>query len=256
MRLVARLVAAGLGLMGAVGVSAPAWAGTLQVAAASSSQEVLQELAARFERASGHQVRFSFGASGKLCTQIAQGAPFALFFSADESYATRLHGLVPSDPPRRYATGRLALWAPIGSSLDLKAGLAGLRDARIGKVAIANPNAAPYGRAALEALKAVKAYDAVAGKLVLGANAAQAAQFVESGAADVGLLPLSLALSPKLAPRGKYAPIPARLHQPIEAYAVVLSRSPDARLARDFLGYCLSPSARPIWRRYGFDGER
>jgi molybdate transport system substrate-binding protein len=246
-----RLPALLLGLAIPLGACAGAWAGSLKVAAASSTQDALQEIAARFEQETGHQVRLTFGSSAKLFTQLTQGAPFGVYFSADDEYPAKLHALGLSEAPRRYATGRLVLWAPAGSPLDVKRGLSVLSAPGIRKVAIANPKVAPYGRAAEEALRAEKVYGQVAGKFVMGENVTQAAQFVESGSAEAGLLPLSLAVSPKLAPRGKYALIPTKLHQPIDADAVVLKQAEDATLAHQFFDYCLSPKATPTWRRYG-----
>lgn len=234
---------------------APAWADTLNVAAASSSQEALREIARNFEKETGHSVRFTFGASGKLFTQITHGAPFGLFFSADNEYPAKLAALGLCETPRRYARGRLVLWVPVDSPLDVKKGLAVLKDPRITKIALANPRVAPYGRAAEEAMRAEKILDAVAPKFVMGENVSQAAQFVESGSAEIGLLPLSLAVSPKLAPRGKYALVPSKLHRPIDAEVALIKQPAGSALARQFLEYSLSGKARATWRRFGLDSD-
>ena len=123
----------------------------------------------------------------------------------------------------RYATGRIVLWTRRDSGIDVMRGLAVLRDARVRRVAIANPEHAPYGRAAIAALRSDKLYDAVQGKLVLGENISQAAQFVESGNADVGIIALSLALGPALRSSGTYVQIPATAHPPIEQAAIVVA---------------------------------
>lgn len=233
-----------------------ALADTLKVAAASSTQEALQEISSRFAKETGHQVRFTFGASGKLFTQISHGAPFAVYFSADDEYPTKLHAMGLSEAPRRYATGRVVLWTLKSSPLDVEQGLSILRHARISRIAIPNPKVAPYGRAAEEAMCAGKVRDSIGAKLVLGENASQAAQFVESGSAEIGILPLALAVSPKLAPRGKYGLIPAKLHEPIDADAVVIKQADGGALARQFLAYCLSAKVQPIWRRCGLNLDK
>ncbi|MNX33391.1 Molybdate-binding periplasmic protein precursor [compost metagenome] len=244
-----------LSLVIALAGASPAWADTLRVAAASSSQEALREIARDFEKETGHSVQFSFGASGKLFTQIANGAPFGLFFSADNEYPAKLAAQGLSETPRRYARGRLVLWVPVASPLDVKQGVAVLRDPRITKISLANPRVAPYGRAAVEVLRSEGIYDALAPKFVMGENVSQAAQFVESGSAEVGLLPLSLAVSPKLAPRGTYFLAPSRLHQPIDADAALIKQPTGSALARQFLEYCLSGKAKATWRRYGLDSD-
>ncbi|MNS04757.1 Molybdate-binding periplasmic protein precursor [compost metagenome] len=244
-----------LSLVIALAGASPAWADTLRVAAASSSQEALREIARDFEKETGHSVQFSFGASGKLFTQIANGAPFGLFFSADNEYPAKLAAQGLSETPRRYARGRLVLWVPVASPLDVKQGVAVLQDPRITKISLANPRVAPYGRAAVEVLRSEGIYDALAPKFVMGENVSQAAQFVDSGSAEVGLLPLSLAVSPKLAPRGTYFLVPSRLHQPIDADAALIKQPTGSALARQFLEYCLSGKAKATWRRYGLDSD-
>lgn len=236
-----------------MGLMAPARAAALTVAAASSVQEPLTELARAFERATGQQVRPVFGASGKFVAQIAQGAPFDLFFSADTSYPDRLESQGLSGSPRLYARGRLVLWAPRGSVFDVQLGMDVLRDRRLGHLAVANPRLAPYGRAAVEAMHSAQVAEAVATKLVLGENVAQTLQFALSGGADLAFVPLSLAVSPKI--RGTYWLVPEGLHAPLDAEAVVLKSSRQPALAERFLSYCTGPSAVPVWRRYGMAVE-
>lgn len=232
-------------------VAMPALAAELTVAAAPSAREALEAVATAFKHDTGHDVRFVFASSGKLYAQLKTGLPCALFFSADDVYPARLHTEGRAEAPHRYAEGRLVVWVRRGAGLDPARGLALVSDARVRRVAIANPELAPYGRAAAQALEAAGLAAAAAPKLVLGENVAQAAQFVSSGAADVGLVPLSLARSPELMRVGRYALVPASLHAPLHADAAVMSAAPDRALARQFLAFATSGHALPIWRRYG-----
>ncbi|HEY9898519.1 MAG TPA: molybdate ABC transporter substrate-binding protein [Pantanalinema sp.] len=231
----------------------PASAADLTVAAAPSSREALLDLAGRFRQQTGHRVRFVVASSGKLFVQLRNGSPCALFFSADDVYPARLHALGLAEAPRPYAAGRLVLWASRASGLSVARGLAALGDLQGGKVAIANPELAPYGRAAEEALRAAGVYPAVSARLVLGENVAQAAHFAAVGAADAGVLPLSLALSPELEKRGRYALVPDAMHAPITASAAVVGAGPDRALARRFLAFCTSEGAKSVWRRHGLE---
>ncbi|HEY9857331.1 MAG TPA: molybdate ABC transporter substrate-binding protein [Stenomitos sp.] len=234
-----------------MGWTLPVHAASLTVAAASSAQEPLTELIQRFERETGQAVRPVFGASGKFVAQITQGAPFDLFFSADDVYPRRLAEASLAGTPRRYARGRLVLWSPIGSPLDVRKGLDVLRAPGLKRLAIANPKLAPYGRAAVEAMRAAQVAEAVQPKLVLGENVAQTLQFVTSGGADLGLIPLSMALSSKLQGRGTYWLLPATLHAPLDAEAVLLNATKNRPLAERFLDYCTSSRSASVWRRYG-----
>lgn len=229
----------------------PSGAAELRVVAASSAQEALQEIANRFERDTGHQVWMIFGASGKFYTQLTQGAPFDVYFSADNEYPAKLHAQGLVEAPRRYARGRLVLWAPTTSPLEVTKGMGVLRDSRIKKLAIANPKLAPHGRAAVEAMRAQQ----VSASLVMGENVAQTAQFVDTGGADLGMFPLSLALSSKLATRGKYWLIPDAWHAPIDSDAAVVSASLERQVAKQFLDYCTSAKLKAVWRRYGLADE-
>src|SRR5690349_11438298 len=161
---------------------------TLTIAAAADLQPVMTEIAARFERQSGTSVKLSFGSSGNFFAQIQNGAPFDLFFSADEEYPARLQtaGLIERGSLYSYATGKIALWAP--ANVDLRKGLPVLTEAAVTKIAIANPEHAPYGRAAEAALRKSNLWNSISSKLVFGENVAQTAQFVQSGNADVGIV--------------------------------------------------------------------
>src|SRR5947209_1738637 len=178
----------------------------ITVAAASDLTFALHDLAAQFEKRTGKQVKLSFGSSGNFFAQIENGAPYDLFFSADIEYPEKLEqaGLTEPGTLFRYATGKLVLWAPKESGIDLSRGLSSLLDPRVKKIAIANPTHAPYGRAAVAALRRENLYDKLAGKLVFGENISQTAQFVLTGNADIGIIAISLALSPPMESKGKY----------------------------------------------------
>ena len=228
--------------------------GSLAVAAASDLQAVLPELAARFQKETGTQVKVSYGSSGNFFAQIQNGAPFDIFLSADVDYPRRLlaSGHAERGSLHHYATGRIVLWMRRESGIDVSRGLAVLRDSRIRRVAIANPAHAPYGRAAVAAMRAASVYDAVRGKLVLGENISQTAQFVDSGNADAGILALSLALGPALRARGHYVEIPSSSHPPIEQAAVIVAASRQKAAARRFIDYLRSPEIVKLLASFGF----
>jgi molybdate transport system substrate-binding protein len=228
--------------------------GTLTVAAASDLQTAFPELASRFERDTGIQVTVSFGSSGTFFAQIQNGAPFDLFLSADIDYPRRLgrSGYADSATLYQYATGRLVLWTRKDSGIDIRRGLAVVRDARVRRLAIANPNFAPYGRAAVAALRSEKLYDAVHGKLVQGENISQTAQLADSGNADAAILAHSLAIGPSLTASGVYVEIAETSHPPIEQGAILVSASKHKDLARRFLAYLRGTDAHAILRRFGF----
>jgi molybdate transport system substrate-binding protein len=195
-----------------------------------------------------------YGSSGTLASQIANGAPFDLFMSADVEYPRQLaaKGLVEPGSEFRYADGRLVVWVPNGSPIDVKtAGVKAAADPRVAHVAIANPAHAPYGRAAVAALRAAGVYDAVQPKLVLGESVAQAMQFVQSGSADVGIVALSLAMAPTARAAGEYAIVPAGTYPKLEQAGVILRNAREqAHGIREFL---LSERGRAVLKRYGFD---
>jgi molybdate transport system substrate-binding protein len=200
-------------------------------------------------------VKLTFGSSGNLATQIRNGAPFDVFFSADEEYPKQLTdaGLAEKDTLYRYAVGRLVLWVPSESPLDLaKLGMQALLDPSVKKVAIANPQHAPYGRAAESALRHFEIYDQVSRRLVLGENVSQAAQFVESGNAQAGLIALSHALAPAMKSKGRYWTVPLDAYPTLNQAAVVLSHSKQQAAARKFLEFVRSPEATSLLKDYGF----
>jgi molybdate transport system substrate-binding protein len=228
--------------------------GTVTVAAAADLMYAINEIAANFEKATGCTVRVSTGSSGNFLSQIENGAPFDVFFSADIEYPKRLEaqGLAVPGSAYLYAVGKIVLWVRNDSRLDVSAGLAALRDPSIQKVAIANPQHAPYGRAAEEALRNAGVYDTVKDRLVLGENISQAAQFVESGNADAGILALSLALSPGLKEKGRFWRVPENLYTPIHQGVVLVRASRNPQGAQAFLDYVKTPAAAALLERYGF----
>jgi molybdate transport system substrate-binding protein len=244
----------------AVGVSPAAQSAprTLIVAAASDLQAALPELVRRFERDAKARVTVSFGSSGNFFAQIQNGAPFDVYFSADIDYPRQLVASKHADGATlyQYATGRIVLWTRKSSGIDVKSGLKGLTDARITRVAIANPKFAPYGRAAEAALRSDKVYDAVRGKLVLGENISATAQLVDSGNADVGIIALSLALGPALRASGTYSEIPASAHPPIEQALVVVSASKNKALAHEFVSYVKRPEIAEVLHGFGFSTSK
>ncbi len=228
------------------------------VAAASDLTGALPLIAERFRRAGGGPVRLTFGSSGALTRQIEAGAPFEVFLSAEASLAQRLASAGRAEGPGRvYGQGRLVLFARRGSRVRPAGGTAelvrALRDSRLQRLAIANPDHAPYGRAARETLRSLGVWEIASPRLVLGDSAAQAARFALTGGADAGLLPLSLALGPELARAGAHARIDPSRHSPLVQTAVVLRGA--SREARAFFDFLAAPAARAVFREFGLAPE-
>jgi molybdate transport system substrate-binding protein len=228
--------------------------GTVTVAAASDLTFAIEEIARNFEKASGCTVRLSTGSSGNFLAQIENGAPFDVFLSADIAYPKKLEteGLAAPGSTYLYAVGKLVLWTRSDSGVDVGKGFSALRDPAVKKVAIANPAHAPYGRAAEEALRKAGLYDSVKDRLVLGENISQAAEFVESGNASVGVIALSLVESPVMKGKGRSWNIPDEMYAPIEQGAVVVSSAPNPPGARQFLDYIKTPATAALFERFGF----
>src|SRR5215470_7079335 len=226
----------------------------LRIAAASDLQSVFPALTGRFERETGHRIEVSFGSSGNFFAQLQNGAPFDLFFSADVDYPRQLESSQLTVPGTlvEYARGRIVLWSRNDANLDVSHGLAILAEPRVRRIAIANPDHAPYGRAAVAALQHVQLYDRVRRKFVLGENISQAAQFVQSGNADAGLIALSLALAPAMRSTGHYVDIPESYHPRIEQAAVVISTSRQQEVARQFLTFLRRPDNQQTLKQAGF----
>jgi len=232
-----------------------AWAGTPLVAAAADLKFALEEVAAGFKAQGGGEVRLVFGSSGNFYRQILQGAPFGLFLSADEGFVFRLADAGKTqDRGVLYGVGRIGILVPPGGPLKADAELKGLvqalADGRVQRFAIANPEHAPYGQRAEEALRHAGLWDALKGHLVFGENAAQAAQFALSGSTQGGIVAYSLALSPALAKQGDFALIPADWHAPLRQRMVLLPGADEA--TRAFYDHLQGPAARAVMERFGF----
>jgi len=225
------------------------------VAAAANLNPALTEIAGRFAAERGEGVQVVYGASGALTRQIQDGAPFEIFLAADEEFPARLTtaGLT-RDAGVVYAVGRLALFAPSGSPLTVDPGLEGLsrllREGRLERFAIANPDVAPYGRAAEAVLRAHGLWDSIRPRLVLGENVVQAAQFAATGNTAGGLVAYSLVLAPGLSGRGAHALIPQTDHPPLRQRMVLLERA--APVAERFYAYVQGAEARAIFEAHGY----
>lgn len=225
------------------------------LAAASDLKFAIEEVAARFKRDTGQDIKLVFGSSGNFTTQILQDAPFHLFMSADENFVYKLADAGKTeDRGRAYAVGRIGIMVPPGSPLkadgQFKDLAAALKDGRLQKFAIANPEHAPYGARAKEALQHVGLWSAIESKLVLGENISQTAQFATSGSAQGGIIAYSLALSPAMAKLGAFELIPESWHQPLKQRMVLVKGAPPT--ARAFYNYISTPAAQEIMVRYGF----
>lgn len=226
----------------------------LFVAAAADLSSAMKEIGDGYTKKTGVTVKLSFGASGAITQQIENGAPFDVFFSADVDYPLQL--IVHEDADRaslyEYAIGKLVLWVPADSPLDPAKGMNILLEPSVKKIAIANPQHAPYGRAAAAALKHAGLYDRVSSRLVLGENISQAAQFVESGNAQAGFVALAHAVAPGMQGKGKYWEVPADDYPPLAQGAVIVSRSQHKKEAADFLEYVKTKPVAEILQKYGF----
>ena len=225
------------------------------VAAAANLNFVLQDIAAAFARDRGMRVELVFGASGTLTRQIRDGAPFEIFLSADEEFPDMLTAAgLTRDAGVVYAVGRLVLFAPTGSPLAVDERLDGLarlvKGRQAARFAIANPDVAPYGRAAEAVLRKRGLWEAIRPQLVLGDTIAQAAQFATTGNAVGGLIAYSLVLSPGFARRGNYAVISPGDHPPLRQRMVLLKRAGST--AAQFYAYVQGDTARAILRKHGF----
>lgn len=254
-----------LAILGIAGVALAVWAlyahrpveePTVRVAAAADLKFALDEVITEFQ----HQypqitVKVSYGSSGSFFAQLSQGAPFDIFFSADMSYPRGLieRGLALPETEFFYAVGRIVLWVPKGSSIAVETlGVRAVFDASVKKIALANPQHAPYGRAAVAALKSLGVYEAIKERFVFGENVAQAAQFVQAGAAQIGVIALSLALAPTVREQGRFWQFPLESYPRMEQGGVILRWAKDRESALLVREFALSPAGRAIFQRYGF----
>jgi molybdate transport system substrate-binding protein len=227
----------------------------INVAAAADLSAALKDVAADFEKKSGVRVKLSFGSSGALMQQIENGAPFSVFFSADMDYPRHLiaHGEAEASSLYRYAVGKVVLWVPADSPLDVeRKGMNVLTDPSVQKISIADPKRAPYGKAAVAAMRHVGIFDQVSNRLVIAENVSQAAQFVESGNAQVGFVALAHAVSPAMQGKGKYWEIPVEAYPPLDQGVVVLSHAPHKKEAAAFMEFLKSKQAGDTLRACGF----
>lgn len=249
MKLLAKLSACAALALTLIG---PAQAEKLTIAAAADLKFAMAEVVENFRAARpGDQIEVIYGSSGKFFTQIKNGAPFDMYFSADIEYPRKLEkGGLTAGPTRPYAVGRIVLWS-LKPELA-KTALKDLPKAAIRKFAIANPQHAPYGLRGKEALQHQGVWAAMEPKLVMGENIAHTAQFIDTGAADAGIVALALVLSPTMKDKGAWTLIPDAWHEPLEQGFAITQRAAGNPLAKDFANYMASESARVIMRRYGF----
>jgi molybdate transport system substrate-binding protein len=226
----------------------------ITVAAAADLQFVMQEVGARFKSATGKSVKLIYGSSGNFTQQLQNGAPFDMFFSANLDYPKQLDAAGLTEPGTfyQYAIGKIVVWVPNDSKLDVSLGLRALLNPSLKKIAIANPQHAPYGKAAVAAMQKENIYEQVKDKFVLGENISQAAAFVASGSADVGIVALSLALSPNMKDKGRYAEVPAADYPAIEQACVIMGSSKNKSVAQQFLKFIQSSPITELFQKYGF----
>jgi molybdate transport system substrate-binding protein len=240
------LLAAAIASLGA----APAMAAEVSVAVAANFTEPAKAIATAFEKATGNRVSLSFGASGQFYTQITHGAPYEVFLSADAERPKRAEQAGVGVPGTRftYAIGRLVLFSTTPGLVDGAGAV--LKGGRFGKLAIADPTAAPYGAAALQTMQKLGVYAGVKPKIVQGSSITQAYQFVATGAAELGFVALSQVID---RPGGSRWLVPARLHAPIDQQAILLVTGRKAPAARAFLAFLKGPQAAAIIRKYGYE---
>lgn len=241
-----------------MGITPRLIAAEVVVAAASDMSAAAKEIVAEFEKRTGHTVKLTPGSSGNFYMQILNGAPFDVFLSADVAYVRDLEkaGLTEPGSSFVYGIGHIVLWVPRSSPLDVQTlGMKALLQPQARRIAIANPDHAPYGRAAVSAMEKAGIYNSVKGKIVLGENISQTAQFVQSGAADIGIVALSLAMTDAMKSQGKYFEIPLDSYPRMDQGAVMLKQADRAghkAAAREFLETLRGAQGREILRRYGF----
>jgi molybdate transport system substrate-binding protein len=226
----------------------------IRIAAAADLKFAMAELSDKFEKQTGIKVNLTYGSSGNFSSQMRNGAPFDLFFSADVAYPQTLEaaGLAEPGTLYEYAVGRIVIWTPADARVDAaRQGWKTLLDPSVKKIAIANPAHAPYGRAAVAALQKAGIYETVKPKLVYGEDISQSAQFVQSGNAQAGIVAMSLAVSPAMRD-GKRWEIPAEMHPAIEQGAIVLKNAQNKEAARAFLEFVKSAAGHTMLAEYGF----
>lgn len=240
----------------AASTTTPAKPRAVTVAAAADLKFAFDDIVAAFEKVHPEvRVKVTYGSSGTFFTQLMNKAPFDLFLSADLDYPHKLsaQGLTLKDTEFEYAIGRIVVWVPNTSKLNLDSvGIQALLDPAAKKIAIANPEHTPYGRAAEAAMKKLGVYDQAKDRLVLGENIAQTAQFVQTGAADIGIVALSLVLAPNMKDQGRYWQVPLEAYAHMDQGGVILSWTQDAEAARLVCDFMCGTDGKDILRHYGF----
>lgn len=236
-------------------LAAPSQGQEVTIAAAADLHSALDEITSHFQNETSVHVKVVYGSSGNLFQQIQNGAPFDIFFSANSDYPKKLDAAGLSIPGTyyEYARGHIVLLTSSTSTLDLQSGLKVLLEPTVKRIAIADPNHAPYGQAAVAAMKSQGVYEQVSRKIVVGENVGQAASFVTSGAADIGIVARSLAVLPSARSQIRFAEIPASQYPPIQQACVLLKSSARQAAARRFLTYIQGPEASKVLQRYGFE---
>lgn len=226
----------------------------LTIAAAADLRPALDEICVAFQKTSGLKLKVIYGASGNLYQQIQNGAPFDFFLSANVEYPQKLDsvGLATVGSYYEYAQGKLALLVRANSKLDLQKGPQVMLDPAVKKIAIADPNHAPYGQAAIATLRREDLYGKISAKIVVGENVSQVASFVSSGAADVGIVAMALALSPAITSQVRYAEVPAVDYSPIRQACIALRSSKNQKIAMQFEKYLRGREAFDILEKFGF----
>lgn len=256
-----RLIAASIVLWTAQASSAAeaptqAAAASVTIAAASDLKFALDEVVKEFKATKpGIDVKVTYGSSGNFFAQLSNKAPFDIFFSADIDYPRQLigKGLAVKESEFIYAVGQIVVWVPKGSKIDVtKAGMASLKDPAAKKIAIANPAHAPYGRAAEAAMKSLGVYNAVKDKLIMGENISQAAQYVESGAAEIGIIALSLAMAPAMSDKGAYWSVPVDAYPRLVQGGAIMTATKNMDAAKAFRDFILDDKGKAVLKRYGF----
>ncbi len=222
---------------------------TLTVSAAADLSYVFKEMGKLFEQETGNKVVFNFGSTGQLAQQIEQGAPVDIFAAANQSYIENLEqqGLIIPDTKELYGRGRITLWTRQDSLLEIK-GIQDLTKPEVTRIAIANPDHAPYGIAAREAMQSAGIWQTAQPKLVLGENVRQTLQYAESGNVDVAIVALSLSVNKP----GRWVLIPEALHKSLDQMLAVINKTPHESQARQFAAFINGTKGRPLMRKYGF----
>ncbi|MDF0666622.1 MAG: molybdate ABC transporter substrate-binding protein [Nitrospira sp.] len=230
----------------------PAFAEPVLVAVAANFVPPFREVAVEFEKATGHSLKVAAGSSGNFYAQIKNGAPFDVFFSADNERPKKLEeeGFGVKDSRFTYAIGRVVLWSP---NADLVKGHETLRSKNFKRLAMANPKTAPYGVAAMQAMQKLELWESLQSHIVMGENLGQTIGFVESGNAQLGFVALSQVMDPKLKGKGSHWHVPTDLHEPIQQDVILLVKGKDNQAAKALMEFMSGPQAKTIIERYGYE---